>query len=170
MIENFSIEEVQPSELEVLQSIARRTFVEAFADQNTEENMRLYLDHNLSLEAIGAELLHPHMKFFFARVGGEVAGYLKLNTGHVSDAAPALEIERLYILRNYQRRGLGRAMMHFSEQYARKMNMQRLWLGVWEHNHAAMAFYREFNLERFGEHVFMLGYDAQTDFLLQKFL
>ncbi|MBR1714166.1 MAG: hypothetical protein IJ717_04390 [Treponema sp.] len=34
----------------------------------------------------------------------------------------------------------------------------------------AKAFYAHHGFERFGEHVFVLGDDRQTDFLLRKFL
>jgi ribosomal protein S18 acetylase RimI-like enzyme len=43
-----------------------------------------------------------------------------------------------------------------------------IWLGVWEHNEHAISFYKKFGFEQFGDHIFMLGNDAQTDLLLKK--
>jgi ribosomal protein S18 acetylase RimI-like enzyme len=43
-----------------------------------------------------------------------------------------------------------------------------LWLGMWEHNLPAQAFYRKWGFEKFSSHVFMLGADAQTDWLLRR--
>jgi ribosomal protein S18 acetylase RimI-like enzyme len=45
-----------------------------------------------------------------------------------------------------------------------------IWLGVWEHNRRAIDFYIKWGFKRFGEHIFMLGEDAQTDLLLRKTL
>jgi ribosomal protein S18 acetylase RimI-like enzyme len=43
-----------------------------------------------------------------------------------------------------------------------------LWLGVWEHNARAQAFYRNWNFTDIGTHVFQLGDDPQTDILMQR--
>ena len=45
-----------------------------------------------------------------------------------------------------------------------------MWLGVWEENHRANAFYRKHGYAEVGEHVFMLGADAQRDLILAKIL
>jgi ribosomal protein S18 acetylase RimI-like enzyme len=39
---------------------------------------------------------------------------------------------------------------------------------VWEHNERALEFYRKWGFEKYGQHVFMLGNDAQTDLLMKK--
>ena len=48
--------------------------------------------------------------------------------------------------------------------------VEYVWLGVWEHNHKAIKFYQDKGFVRFGEHVFVLGEDRQTDFLMKKTL
>lgn len=42
-----------------------------------------------------------------------------------------------------------------------------LWLGVWEHNPRAVAFYGKYGFRRVGQHTFVLGGDAQTDWLME---
>ena len=51
---------------------------------------------------------------------------------------------------------------------AREKGFDWVWLGVWEHNHRAHAFYRKWGFERFGEHVFFVGLDAQTDWWMRR--
>jgi ribosomal protein S18 acetylase RimI-like enzyme len=53
-------------------------------------------------------------------------------------------------------------------QFARENNSKWVWLGVWENNERAIAFYKRWGFERFNEHIFMLGNDAQTDWLMKK--
>ncbi|MDQ2855211.1 MAG: GNAT family N-acetyltransferase, partial [Acidobacteriota bacterium] len=43
-----------------------------------------------------------------------------------------------------------------------------LWLGVWEHNGRARAFYRKWKFVEFGEHIFQLGEDPQNDILMAR--
>ena len=52
--------------------------------------------------------------------------------------------------------------------YAEEQDHDVVWLGVWEQNEQAKEFYNKWGFEKFGEHIFMLGDDAQTDWLMQK--
>jgi ribosomal protein S18 acetylase RimI-like enzyme len=52
--------------------------------------------------------------------------------------------------------------------HAKEHGHDRVWLGVWELNARAIAFYEKWGFEKFGEHVFMLGTDPQTDFMMRK--
>ncbi len=77
----------------------------------------------------------------------ELAGYLKLNT----DTAQAenknerdlLEIERIYILRNYKRLGLGTKLLDRAKEIAIAKNKNAIWLGVWEKNEVAIKFIKK---------------------------
>jgi ribosomal protein S18 acetylase RimI-like enzyme len=51
---------------------------------------------------------------------------------------------------------------------ARARGAQTMWLGVWERNPRAVAFYSKYGFTRVGEHTFMLGADAQTDWVLAR--
>jgi ribosomal protein S18 acetylase RimI-like enzyme len=41
-----------------------------------------------------------------------------------------------------------------------------LWLGVWERNSRALAFYRKWRFSVVGEHIFRVGEDPQRDLLV----
>ena len=45
-----------------------------------------------------------------------------------------------------------------------------MFLGVWEHNPRAQAFYRKWGFERVGEHVFQMGDDPQIDWWMVRTL
>jgi ribosomal protein S18 acetylase RimI-like enzyme len=51
---------------------------------------------------------------------------------------------------------------------AQQKGYDTLWLGVWENNIRAQVFYRKWNFVKVGTHVFQLGDDPQTDFLMQR--
>jgi ribosomal protein S18 acetylase RimI-like enzyme len=79
-----------------------------------------------------------------------------------------VELVRLYVLREWLGRGVGEALMRACVDEARRAGHATIWLGVWERNGRAQAFYRKWNFRAVGEHVFQLGYDPQKDILMQR--
>ena len=49
-----------------------------------------------------------------------------------------------------------------------KENFEVMWLGVFEKNYRALAFYQKFGFEKYGSHDFVLGNDVATDLLMMK--
>ena len=100
-----------------------------------------------------------------------MAGYLKLNfdsaqTENVLNNQ-AFEIERIYLLKEYQNKGLGTELFEAAIQIGKEKGYSTLWLGVWEKNRSALQFYQKKGLVTFGSHYFQLGSDTQTDFLMR---
>ena len=79
-----------------------------------------------------------------------------------------LELKRLYVARAWHGQGVAQALMDAAIDAARARGAQTLWLGVWERNPRAVAFYAKYGFTRVGEHTFMLGSDSQTDWLLSR--
>ncbi len=69
---------IKPNEIDELQKFSKETFVEAFSNQNSEENMRKYLDENLSIQRLTIELMNSESLFYFARMDEEIIGFLKI--------------------------------------------------------------------------------------------
>ena len=82
----------------------------------------------------------------------------------------AVELVRLYVSHEWHGRGVGAALMHACVNHARQAGHKTIWLGVWERNAGAQAFYRKWNFHTVGEHVFLLGSDPQRDILMERAL
>ena len=82
--------------------------------------------------------------------------------------ADSLEVERIYIRPAFKRRGLGKYLIDKAIEIARAQGKQLIWLGVWEHNVNAIAFYEKMGFVRTGAHSFFMGEDEQTDFIMTK--
>lgn len=149
--------------------MGRSTYDEAFAQDNTAEDMQLYLDEAFSETRLSRELSNPNSSFYFAETGGVTAGYCKLNFGpaQTEPIEDAIELERIYVRAGFQGKGVGAAMMQRAITVARAEKVRYLWLGVWEKNPRAIAFYRNFGFEKFGQHIYHLGTDPQLDFLFR---
>ena len=156
---------------DLLAELGARTFCETFADDNTPENMAAYLAANFTAAQQGSELADSRCLFQIAEVDGVAEGYALLRTGNVPagvNGDRAIELVRLYVSRASLGRGVGAALMQSCIDEAQRRGYQTLWLGVWEHNARAQAFYRKWNFHEVGTHIFQLGDDPQTDILMQR--
>ena len=156
---------------ELLSELGARTFSETFAADNTEEDLASYIATSFSVAQQTAELEDPASTFLIAEVDGHAAGYAKLRDGAPKEGiegANPIELVRLYVSREWLGRGLGQQLMRACLDEARRTGHETIWLGVWERNERAQAFYRKWNFRPFGEHMFQLGADLQRDFLMAR--
>ena len=169
-MKSIEIKRATINDIQQLQKIARRTFIETFAAANTEENMKKYLEEGLSAEKIAAELIDPNTEFYFATYNNKTIGYLKLNFGQsqteLQDDA-ALEIERIYVLKEFHGKKVGQELFEKAMQVAQQKKANYLWLGVWEENPRAIRFYKKNGFVEFDKHLFKLGDDEQTDIMMK---
>jgi GNAT superfamily N-acetyltransferase len=156
-------------DVEVLCQIGEKTFVETYGEQNTPENLQQYLDEKFNKEQILDEINTPNTIFLLVELNNRAIGYAKMRLNLAENSDPkALEIERIYIEKERHGLKLGAALMQKCIDVALEKGYQSLWLGVWEHNPKAIEFYQKWGFEVYGEHIFQLGNDAQTDYLLKK--
>lgn len=159
------------NEWKQLQEISYITFDETFRAQNKPENMEAYLTQAFTEEKIKKELSEENSQFFFIYAGDRRAGYLKINVGDAQTEEmgnEALEIERIYILKAFQNRGLGRILFDKAMDIADEMQASKIWLGVWEKNNKAIAFYKKLGFSEYGSHSFYMGDEEQTDIIMVK--
>lgn len=169
-MENLQLVPVILSEILDLQAISRQTFFDAFGEVNTNEDMNHYLEVNLSMEQLTSELNNPSTSFYFAKNEKEILAYLKINEADGQSekrAMPSMEIERIYVRKEFQNRGVGQFLLDHSIQITKDKQLKLIWLGVWEHNVSAIRFYERNHFQFFGKHSFMLGSDEQTDLLME---
>lgn len=156
--------------LQELIDISKKTFTETFAKDNSDEDLQKYLNDSLSLEKITSELNNKNSFFYFAKISNQIIGYLKLNTADAqteNKIPQAVEIERIYVLKEFHGKAIGQTLLNFAIEFAKKQQLDILWLGVWEHNERAISFYKKNNFIAFDKHIFKLGGDLQTDILMK---
>ena len=166
-----NIRQVSYNEVNELQQIGRQTFTETFEKYNSEENLNQYLNVSFGREKLLKELNNPESNFYFAFSGSVLAGYLKINFGDAQTELVddlTMEIERIYVLKDFQGRKVGQALFQKALDVAAETSCTHVWLGVWEHNNKALNFYRKNGFEEFDKHVFRIGEDEQTDFLMKR--
>ncbi|MGJ7913731.1 GNAT family N-acetyltransferase [Neobacillus sp. LXY-1] len=160
-------------DLNKLQEISIETFNDTFRQENSPENIEAYLERALNLEQLEKELANCSSQFFFAYFKHELAGYLKVNTNDAQTEEmgdESLEIERIYIKNKYKKQGLGKYLLNMAIEMALEQNKQKIWLGVWEKNENAIAFYHKMGFVQTGAHSFYMGDEEQIDYIMVKTL
>jgi diamine N-acetyltransferase len=179
----MTIRKITSSDLPQLVDISKKTFTEAFADQNNPDDFYSYLETAFTLRTLTDEFNTEGALFYFLEnENAKPIGYFKINH-HKSplqttkpnikiqydfDNAKATELERIYVLSEYHGKGAAQLLMTYIIDEAQKNKSDFVWLGVWEYNLKAIRFYQKFGFEKFGSHIFDVGNDPQTDWLMWK--
>lgn len=159
------------SDAERLARLAEKTFRDTFGAANTPEDMELHCRANYSEGIQAAEICSPDTTTLLSEDDGRLVGFAQLRWGSAPDcvlAASAGEVQRLYVLGDWHGRGIAQALMQACLEEMRAHGCDVVWLGVWERNPRAMAFYRKFGFAAVGDHVFPLGHDPQRDIVMAR--
>lgn len=155
-----------------LAAFGARTFYETFAADNTPEDMARHLASAWSPSLQRAEIDDPQFDTLLAiDDGGSFAGFAQLQAERAPTCVAThrpVELKRFYIDKPWQGRGLARELMSAVEREARARGARELWLGVWERNERAQAFYRKCGFHPVGTQIFVVGGDPQTDKVMLK--
>jgi len=169
-MEDITIKKVTSSEIIELQEIGKKTFLETFSSDNSQENMDKYLKEKFSSEKLEEELNNEKSEFYFACYQNSVIGYLKINFGDSQTelkSKKTIEIERIYILKAFHGKKIGRILYQKALDIAKEKKAEYLWLGVWGKNYRAISFYKKNGFIPFDKHIFTLGNDKQTDIMMK---
>lgn len=165
------IRTARPDDAERLARVAEETFRDTFGALNTAEDMALHCRQSYSDHIQAREILAADMLTLLAEVGEELVGYAQLRWGtrpQCIATESAAEIQRLYVVRAWHGRGVAQQLMETSLSEIARRGSDLVWLGVWEKNPRAIAFYRKFGFDEVGAHVFPLGSDPQRDIVMAR--
>jgi ribosomal protein S18 acetylase RimI-like enzyme len=160
------------ADAETLARFAERTFRDAFAADNQPGDMDAYCASAFTPDVMRGYLADASISTIVA-VGadGALVAYAQLRDAASDDVAPMdepLELWRFYVDQVHHGRGVAQQLMAAVIDAARARGAGTLWLGVWEHNAKAQAFYRKFGFVVVGSHTFVLGSDVQTDRVMAR--
>jgi ribosomal protein S18 acetylase RimI-like enzyme len=154
-----------------ISAISKQTFYEAFNAQNTKANMSLFITTNFNIQVTENDIQAKSNTFYLTYTNNQLCGYAKVIEIDNSDAfsnTTTLRISRIYVLDAFIGQGIGKALMQQCLNFAKELGKSIIWLGVWENNLPAIAFYQKWGFEKFGTEIFVLGNDPQTDCLMKK--
>jgi len=159
----------EPTDAARLAILAERTFRAAFASSNTRENMDAHCANAYSEAIQASEIANPQVETFVCDYNVELVGYAQLRWRRAPPcvvAARPAELQRIYVDQQWHGKGIAQALMSEMLATALRGNADQVWLGVWENNPRALAFYQKFGFIKVGHHTFQLGNDSQHDLVL----
>ncbi|HEX6637321.1 MAG TPA: GNAT family N-acetyltransferase [Steroidobacteraceae bacterium] len=165
--ESIALQDVTLEQAARLAEFGARTFYESFGADNSPDDMQKHLASAWSPEKQLAELRDPDIDtLILADDAGRWLGFAQLRDKKVSDGVPregSIELWRFYVDKPFQGQGVAAGLMNGAKQRARQRGATSLWLGVWERNERAKAFYARHGFRKVGTQVFVVGSDPQTD-------
>jgi ribosomal protein S18 acetylase RimI-like enzyme len=152
-----------------LSMLAERTFRAAFAESNTAADMQVHCASHYSHALQLAEIRDPDRETWVAVARAQLVAYAQLRLDAPSpliSGERSVEIQRFYVDASHHGTGLAHQLMTHVLVRAEAVGSAVLWLGVWERNQRALAFYRKWRFDVVGEHTFKVGDDPQRDLLM----
>jgi diamine N-acetyltransferase len=149
-----------------LAELARLTFYDTFAATNDARDMAVYLARAYGVQQQTLELRDPGITTLLVEQDRASIAYAQIRNDHVPECVTGpdpIELWRFYIAREWHGRGIAPLLMERVKEVARERGAKTLWLGVWERNDRARAFYVKCGFTDAGEHIFLFGTDPQTD-------
>lgn len=153
----------------LLAELGARLFGNAFGAMNDPNDLRLFLAKTYSPALQLAELRDSNRAVWVAEMDGQAVGYATLRRESSSPAVEArspAEVQRIYADGSWHGRGVGQALLRACIDQARAWGCDAVWLGVWERNPRAIAFYEKSGFRRVGEQRFVVGTDSQSDHVM----
>lgn len=165
----ISVRAAKPEDVELLCTLGRRAFYEAFGEYNDPEDMQAYLDLSFNKEFIQSQLEDKDVIFYIATYQGDAVGYSKLKKNSVPPELidqRCIQLERIYALHAYIGKKVGQALMEKCLKAARNEDYEWLWLGVWQQNERAINFYHKWKFKTIGVKKFKIGNQITDDYVM----
>lgn len=153
----------------MLAELARTTFYDTFAASNDASDMAMHLERSYGVQQQTSELQNPGIVTLLVEDEERAIAYAQVRGGHVPDCVAGphpVELWRFYVAKGFHGRGVAQALMERVKDEARQLGAKTLWLGVWEQNPRARAFYAKCGFADAGQHTFLFGTDPQTDLVM----
>jgi diamine N-acetyltransferase len=172
-VEPVSIRHGRPEDADAVAAFGRRTFDETFGPDNDPADHTAFLDATYGREQQARELEDPGWVTLLAETGDDVVGLAQLRGGQppacvLARVPAALEVARLYVDRAWHGQGLAGRLLEALQAAARERGVEPLWLGVYQRNPRAIAFYERMGFHAVGEQIFKIGTDPQVDWVMLR--
>lgn len=170
---NLEFKKCTLKDAKLLTEVSWQTFYNAYKNDNDPTNFKQFLDSTFNLDKVTAELNNHNCSFYFVYQNKQLVGYFKLNENEAQTEIfkeDTLELERIYVLDEFQRKGIGKQMLDKAVTIAKEKSVSFIWLGVWKINTKAIALYESQGFEKFSSHIYRIGNEDQEDWLMKLFL
>lgn len=154
--------------------IGTETFKDTYSSDHNAADIDIYLKEHYTRNKIRREIKTPNGDYFFAESNQKTAlGFMKLT---VKDepleltGKTGLQINRIYVKAGYKGQSIGKTLLNEAIKQAKGLNLDCVWLCVWEHNQPALKFYEKLGFVKIGTTTFSFGSTTDTDYYMMLVL
>lgn len=154
-----------------LAALAEQTFIDTYAAQNDPEQIRVHCVQNFGIKQQSAEIADPDYAVILAYWDQELVGFAQVVNKPAPesiDAENAVALYRYYVKQAWHGKGIAQALLAEAEKAARIFGADFLWLGMWEHNARALAYYQKVGFQHVGWMDYQFGDVLERDYVLLK--
>ncbi len=169
MTDKLKIQLAHPTDFDLLATLGRKAFQEAFGAYNPPDDLQAYLDLSFHPETIKKQLEDPNVIYLIANYENEAIGYAKLKKNNAPPeltGMACMQLERIYTLTVYLGKKVGKVLMEECIRIAENEKNEYLWLSVWQQNKRAIDFYVRWGFEIIGYKKFVIGKEINDDFVM----
>ena len=175
---------------DALSALASTCFTQTFGHLYAPDDLDRFIHEAYSPEVLRAELADPKRVTWLlfeepsldadanpspAHVDegseGTLIGYVTVCAAHLPHPEVKEgdgEVQRLYLLREYQGGGRGSRMLEHALNWLEADGPRTLWIGVWSENYGAQKLYGRYGFTKVGEYSFMVGDHADREFIMRR--
>ena len=179
-----------PEDAEALSALASTCFIQTFGQLYSSEDLDRFIHEAYSPEVLRVELADPARPtwlFFLEESAadatvpgstdahtaseGKLIGYVTVCPAHLPHPEVKEgdgEVQRLYLLQEYQGGGRGSRMLEHALNWLEADGPRTLWIGAWSENYGAQKLYGRYGFTKVGEYSFMVGDHADREFILRR--
>jgi ribosomal protein S18 acetylase RimI-like enzyme len=158
----ITITKINPSEADMLSQLCFRIYPQFFTYLWYDQG-QWYQQEKYNAIQLKKEIENPNSDFYIASTNMETWGYLKINKQNTLPLYPStngLEVERIYLLKEAQGKGIGKTLMDFVFSQAEHLGKDYIFLYVMDSSIDSIKFYQKMGFEKFGT--------KKLDFVLMK--
>lgn len=154
------------ADIPALATLAADAFRDTYRDIDADDDIESYVAEHFNHAELARQLADPASTMLLAAAADRLLGYAQVRVVEapacVTGPAP-VELKRLYLCVAAKGQGLGARLMRAVQAEARRLERQTLWLGVYDRNVHAVAFYQRFGFVTVGSKAFEFGGEIYMD-------
>ncbi|WP_073973874.1 GNAT family N-acetyltransferase [Erythrobacter donghaensis] len=154
-----------------LARLGAETFVAAFGDLYTPEDLATFLAEVHNPEAVAGEIAGGSCTHRLVEDDGQLVAFCKLRYptkfGGYTEARDPIELGQLYALPTHTGHGIGAALMDWAIAHAREHGNDAILLSVYAENFGAQRFYQRYGFAKIADITFKVGEQLDPEFLYE---
>lgn len=167
ILERVTFRQPDLAMLHQLLPVARRVFTQTFGDRYEHDAFERFCDEVYRPGgSMSQDFQAAGVRWFMALDADEPIGYAKLTPLRAPAVAPkpgAVELQQLYVAREWHGQGVADRLMQWSLGTAASVGAPEIYLTVFNHNERAKRFYARFGFGEVGRCTFGLGARVDED-------